>query len=495
MDCSSSISDKHEFPHKMLGSDMLSVSISFVWDLNVNVSSSQCLGFSPLGSLLRPPFPKDNCVNYINGVYLTPYSLPKSNSTEHIQLPHLQSSISSQQTDRTINSADLPTQPLTPTISLNSSLNNLHSLDSLSCFYTNATSLNTSKLNELIALTTSKFFHIIFITETWFTQSSNTSLPNYQIFRQYRASHGGGVAVYTRSDLKTKQVNELYSQHSEQLWLELTLPNESLLLGCVYRPPISTRYHDGDSLEQTESEINMNLIKAKKLVDSKKFNGLLIAGDFNHPNISWGPDNYVELHGSSNSPASRFLDTLQDLTLIQHVTFPTFMQANATCKNILDYVITDSPESISNIINTAPLGCTDQGHLILNWDYNLSNPLNLPKHSSIKFNYKKGDYSNFMTHTDWHSKFEDKDVNQCYDIFTSEYNQACVKFIPAIKTHANRKFIAPWMNNEILDQIKLKKRLYFKNAASKWSNADLSYAYKSTRRLVKTMIKKRVTDF
>ena len=44
-------------------------------------------------------------------------------------------------------------------------------------------SLNTTKLHELIAITSMDKRHIIFITETWFTDTSNSILPNYKVFK------------------------------------------------------------------------------------------------------------------------------------------------------------------------------------------------------------------------------------------------------------------------------------------------------------------------
>ena len=88
-------------------------------------------------------------------------------------------------------------------------------------------SLNTTKLHELIAITSMDKPHIIFITETWFTDTSNSIIPNYKVFKADRLKHGGGIAIYIRSDLRITELPYPHT-HSEQLWLELKIINEKI---------------------------------------------------------------------------------------------------------------------------------------------------------------------------------------------------------------------------------------------------------------------------
>ena len=64
----------------------------------------------------------------------------------------------------------------------------------LSCLYTNPTSLN-NKLPELEAvLTDTRFPHLVFIAQTFFSELSITKISNYSILIQHRIGVAGGSA-------------------------------------------------------------------------------------------------------------------------------------------------------------------------------------------------------------------------------------------------------------------------------------------------------------
>jgi exonuclease III len=69
------------------------------------------------------------------------------------------------------------------------------------------------------------------------------AVPGYQINRQDRTSHGGGVATYIREDLRPEQLTELQSKYASES-LEATItkiqvckPERSIIVIGVYRPP------------------------------------------------------------------------------------------------------------------------------------------------------------------------------------------------------------------------------------------------------------------
>ena len=72
---------------------------------------------------------------------------------------------------------------------------------------------------------------------------------------------------------------------------------------------------------------------AKSAVDQHKFNGLLIVGDFNYPNLKWNDDYSVEVVGKNISIAAKFINMLNDFSLYQNVNFATFQKANGTTTN------------------------------------------------------------------------------------------------------------------------------------------------------------------
>ncbi len=72
-------------------------------------------------------------------------------------------------------------------------------LGGLSCWYTNASSLNY-KLGELESECVDTNYDVRFVSETWFNDLSVTYLNGYNCFRRDRKTdtQGGGVCIYTR---------------------------------------------------------------------------------------------------------------------------------------------------------------------------------------------------------------------------------------------------------------------------------------------------------
>ena len=67
---------------------------------------------------------------------------------------------------------------------------------SLSCWYTNATSLNSGKLNDLRAECIDTDYDVRFVSETWFNKESVVNIDKYECFRKDRRDKkGGGVCI------------------------------------------------------------------------------------------------------------------------------------------------------------------------------------------------------------------------------------------------------------------------------------------------------------
>ena len=73
-------------------------------------------------------------------------------------------------------------------------------------WYTNATSLN-NKIDELRLQTEIYEPDVIFVTETWFKAESDANINNYNIFRNDRKTHGGGVCIYVKRCINQFEIN------------------------------------------------------------------------------------------------------------------------------------------------------------------------------------------------------------------------------------------------------------------------------------------------
>jgi len=142
------------------------------------------------------------------------------------------------------------------------------------------------------------------------------------------------------------------------VWCFIKVNKEKILVGCVYRPPLA------------ESGVNLEISKsigyASRLCKTDSSKHLLVAGDFNFPDIKWNQEG--GFCTNKGRPSSlEFLNTLSKNFLTQHVLEPTFKS------NTLDLVITDDPSRIFSITHGPPLGSTDKDrlHATLSWNFGL----------------------------------------------------------------------------------------------------------------------------
>jgi hypothetical protein len=249
-------------------------------------------------------------------------------------------------------------------ININNKINTAKHLNNLSCFYTNATSLNTEKLAELQSLihTSKAPPSLVLITETWFNESSIFNLTNYIIYRHDRKNNPhGGVCIYISETLISHEVTHYeLNNDSEQVWCSVNLGTEIILVGCIYRPPLSN--------DLVNNQIISSINFASSLVEKKHYSGLLIAGDFNLDHTTW----YCNTATTTNTLSEDFIDTFYSNHLTQHVDFNTF-QLNSTIgpSSTLDLILTESPQRIFSLERHSQLGCTKKGraHLCLTWNF------------------------------------------------------------------------------------------------------------------------------
>jgi hypothetical protein len=104
-------------------------------------------------------------------------------------------------------------------------------VESLKCFYTNATSLK-NKFNELEALAYNNDYDVIFVAETWFDENALDAwnLAQYTCYRRDRVGDPhGGVCIYVKNRIKSfDQVDSVLTCRSiEQVWcsIDFNLPN------------------------------------------------------------------------------------------------------------------------------------------------------------------------------------------------------------------------------------------------------------------------------
>ena len=99
----------------------------------------------------------------------------------------------------------------------------------------------------------------------------------------------------------------------EQIWCSMKYGCETILLGCIHRPPKCTKI----------GELTRSLKGAKEFIDNKSYSGILLCGDFNIPLINW--DSFGFPHTNTGSLfENNFVVCLLDCAFFQHVYFATF---------------------------------------------------------------------------------------------------------------------------------------------------------------------------
>ena len=229
-----------------------------------------------------------------------------------------------------------------------SHLTNTNTSNSISVLYFNARSLR-NKYTDLEVLLKSDAYDLIFISETWLKDTDLDSTivdsKHYNIIRNDRNTHAGGVAAIFNTKLTDKIVTSIVSDISGFEIVSFKFYFSSYMFStfvCVYLPPQSSR------------NLSTVLALVKTLKSCIGQQDVYILGDFNFNNCKW--DNNF----SSCSRSFREFNTfLEENHLSQLVTTATHISGN-----ILDLVITSNPQSVSSLELLEPFTSTCDHNMI-----------------------------------------------------------------------------------------------------------------------------------
>lgn len=185
-------------------------------------------------------------------------------------------------------------------------------------------------------------------------------------------TRGGGVCIYVRNDLCSMEVVDLRlrSDKSEQVWCGIKRGSDCILAGCIYREPSS-------GSEQNRA-IMESLKAAKELVAKGEFKSLIVAGDFNFPDIQWADSGSGHTGKNKESYEFVFINVLDDSFLTQWVGDKTYRKGIDHEGSLLDLLITDTPERL--------LEMTTFGRVRI---WTLSNHLEICNHVGLRKNYRQ----------------------------------------------------------------------------------------------------------
>ena len=357
---------------------------------------------------------------------------------------------------------------------------------SLRCFYTNPTKFTVSKMNEFLIQNECKKYDIICMTETWFTDISIVHIEGYTLFRRDRLTDAhGGVCIYIKNELCAFEVilDQLNDPEIEQIWCEVVVNTEKILIGCIYK-----------ANDKFDTKICRSLIEARNYLDNKKCDGILIVGDFNLRHTMW-ENGLATIDPKGTEKERNMIELFEDCFLYQSVDFPNF-KMHSSFSNTLELILSECSLRVYNVTSLPGLGDLKWSHICLEWDYLIKYPRIKEKFQRCDLNFKKGDYfglNSAFDETDWSLDLHTESTNECNIKFVEIFKKLCGKFIP-IKKQTSRNFLK-WSSSELRTASREKRKLWYKNEASNWNNIQMVSIYNNAVKMVSKLAIKDTRSF
>ena len=370
-----------------------------------------------------------------------------------------------------------------------------HRETKLTIMYTNADQFTNSKREELLVNISKARPDIIAICEMRPKNGKERTEIDYKIpeFNMHSVNvlsgTGRGIAIYTHSSHE-HIVEEISVEngYNEACLLKIQLHNQDqLLFGCIYRSPSSN-----DTSHLNDERLN-ELIS---VLCNRKYSHICLVGDFNLKDINWKTWSTPK---NEHSKEHKFLETLRDCYLFQHVTEPT--RARGTDEpSLLDLIITNEEMQVSDIQFTSPLGKSD--HSVIYFNYNCY--LDVAKHRHESFSYNKADYEamrQYLTDLDWRTQFLKESDSLSVEDHWLTLKRMLVsvrnKFVPKVCQHDWRRKGKIPVSKDLRNAIRSKNAAH-RNWILKKNRVDGDHArmeFKRKRNKVKTLLRKAKRDF
>ncbi len=193
------------------------------------------------------------------------------------------------------------------------------------------------RIEEIRHILVGQPIDILSVNETFLADSIlglEISIPGYTVHRNDRGSrHGGGVALYVRSDLSHEPCPDVNTNTvAEVCWIKVTLPHtKPVIIGTIYRPPSHNQDYFNALLDTTEEA-------------TAQGNDVVILGDLNYNYVPGDPRNPVHL-----------MEQLFSMTQI--IKEPA--RVTTTSSTTLDVVLTTMPDKH---IKTGVISCGLSDH-------------------------------------------------------------------------------------------------------------------------------------
>ena len=308
----------------------------------------------------------------------------------------------------------------------------------MKCLYLNARSI-LNKVDDLHLLISQVRPDIILITESWLSVRYDSSIldltNNYVIFRKDRQDGNdphGGVLLAVKINLNPISVQS--NSNHEVLFVDLKNSELKVRLCVVYRPP---------SFDLTETRTLIEYIKRHTLISTN----VCIVGDFNMPGIDW------ESYLCTDAIGRYLLDFVSELALCQLVKEPTREL------NILDLVLCNSENMISNVEVHEPFSTSDHSYITFDMNYP-----EIDSSQELCFDYRNTDWELMRANLgllDWDELMINLNLNceEIWNVFKEIIHSLVNLYVPSyVKSGDSRN--VPWCNPTLKRMSRVKKRMW-----------------------------------
>ena len=172
---------------------------------------------------------------------------------------------------------------------------------------------------------------------------------------------------------------------------------------------------------------------------------LVLMGDSSHPDICWRDNT------AGHKQSRRFLECVDDNFLLQVTEEPTRRGA------MLDLVLTNKEGLVGNVKLRGSLGCSH--HEIVEFKI-----LRAPRRAHNKLttlDFRRTDFGLFrdlLGRVPWDKALEGRGAQESWLIFKDHLIQAQERCIPARRKSGKNARRPAWMNKELLDKLKQKRK-------------------------------------
>ena len=328
-----------------------------------------------------------------------------------------------------------------------------------------------NKVTELAIFMSTHDFDLLAINETWLDASvydSDISIPSYEVIRNDRNRHGGGVCWYVKQGIKYKVMNNI-NTGIESMWLSVQVGKENVSIGTAYRPPNSDSIYFDKMLDEID--------RVKSTCES-----LILLGDLNY--------NYVFEENLANCPIM-YIEQLHELR--QLVLSPTRVTLNSS--TLLDVILSSIHDRHSE---TCVIQTSISDHFCVSTKLDIQAPKDYHKHRTVKYrDYKHFDQETFLndindcvdiTNTD----FDGAELDDRWQLFKTAFLKLSEKHAP-FKTRRLKERHNPWINHEIVAM--MYKRDFVKQQAIKHKCVNRMNDYKQLRNSLTNKIKQAKADY